>query len=81
MDLFSLCERRAGFVPLSISELFNREAAALPVLVTGTGTKHVYLPGCFEMQLFYKLLETHLLTKIHLWSLLEVALCSRHDLA
>lgn len=31
------------------------------------------------MQCFYRLLETHLPTKIHLWSLLEVALCTRHD--
>lgn len=51
------------FTSLSISELLIREAAALPVLpnlVIGTETKHIYLPACFEMQCFYRLLETHL---------------------
>lgn len=54
---------RPFFIPLSIAELFNREAAALPVLpslVIGTETKYIYLPRCFEMQYFYRLLETHL---------------------
>lgn len=54
------------FIPLSISELFIREAAALPVLpslVIGTETEHLSLPGHFEMQHFYRLLETHLTCK------------------
>lgn len=32
-------------IPLSISELLIREAAALPCLVDGTGTKHVDFPA------------------------------------
>lgn len=56
------------FIPLSISELITETAAlpALPRLVIGTETKHLYLTDCFEMQHFYGLLETRLPTKVHL---------------
>lgn len=67
--LFRYVKDMPFFIPLSISELFIMETAALPVLprlVIGTETKHLYVADCFEMQHFYGLLETHLPTKGHL---------------
>lgn len=45
-------------IPLSLSELFVREAAALPSLVNSTETKHMDLFVLFLMKDFYRLLET-----------------------
>lgn len=69
------------FTSLSISELFIREDAALPVLPIVWWLAQRQSTYTYPMQCFYGLPETHLM-KIHLWSLLQGVLRSRltHDL-